>query len=505
MITIARLRSSQTPSKRKAAAVQTSVFAHRLFPGLCALWFAALFGLGALVASGEALGALVMHLHLPAILPAAPPPLGLTARLVLGLGFAGLGGAIGLAIGVVLSIRTGGVKPDRPIRAAAAPARQDQPAIRPDRVGALRVRNRDAHPDAPPRRPLVVTEDVLPYPTAMIEPAPAPEPEASDEAAEPLAPVEAADDDFTFAWAPHHDAPGADLPPFLAAAFSSVRNNDAPMFVAPAEPIIVPVAQDVVAPEPEAAEPEPAAIAPAAAPANPPPLASLAAAAPKVALVDLPLDSLGLVQLIERLALAIATRQAQRTAAPDPSDAVDLRKPLHRFDPLTMDPAGPLLRAKKTRVDAWDEAVADHSDAGGDDDHAPIAAQGPRLHDPLATIAAWPDDHDSQALPARFLGHTPGEPHGAGDRAVVEHRYSSLTDMALPRPELVPFDTAETRLSAPVDDEPAGVAPGAPDPVVPFPSRLSAADAAAHPAPSNDADRALREALATLRQMSAQR
>jgi hypothetical protein len=383
------------------------------------------------------------------------------------------------------------------------------------------VRSRDAHPDAPPRRPLVVTEDVLPYPTAMVEAAPAPQ--QSDAVVEP---VEAAHEDFTFAWAPPHDAPGADLPPFLAAAFTSVRNDEAPVFVAPAEPIIVPAVHDTnepefVEPEPVAIEPEMAAIEPvsAAAPASPAPLASLAAAAPKVALVDLPLDSLGLVQLIERLAQAIATRQTQRAATPDPdhSEAADLRKPLHRFDPLTMDPTGPLLRAKKTRADAWDEPAADHDDDGT----ALVAAPGTGLHDPLAAVAAWTDDLDSEALQARFLGHAPTEPHaGRNDEApinqapineapandaVVEHRYSSLTDMALPRPELVPSGTMESTETGVDHGAAAKAAIAAPDPVVPFPSRLSGADAAAHPAPSNDADRALREALATLRQMSAQR
>ncbi|MGG2362226.1 hypothetical protein ACE4Z5_25010, partial [Salmonella enterica] len=54
--------------------------------------------------------------------------------------------------------------------------------------------------------------------------------------------------------------------------------------------------------------PEPPRVAPA-------PLAALAVTAPQVPLEEAHLDSLGLVQLIERLARAIATRQDLRAAA----------------------------------------------------------------------------------------------------------------------------------------------------------------------------------------------
>lgn len=467
------------------------------------MWFAALFGLGSLAASAEALGALVVHLHLPAILSAASPPLGMTARLVLGIVLAGLGGTIGLMIGLVLYIRAGGVLPQRPIRAEVAP--QADPVVVHDH--APRVRSRDAHPDAPPRRPLVVTEDVLPYPTSMVEPVSAPAPNID---------AHLADDDHHFDHAHDH----ADLPPFLAAAMSAVQQerDQAPIFVGPTQPIIVPADTGVA--EHELAEHEQAVaeapVAPASPPplssppslSSPPPLASLAAAAPKVALDELPLASLGLVQLIERLALAIAARQALRAAAlAAPRDAVDPRMPLHRFDPLTMDPSGPLLRAKKTRDDPFDTAIDDLHDGEGQSG-APHAL----LHDPLAQVADWHDDHAADALPPRFLGQpvaaiAPTDIHAADTaddeiEAMVEHRYSSLADMALPRPELLPFvvpvepDHAHAHADAPAPTS---------DPVVPFPSRLSGGESLAHPQPSNDADRALREALATLRQMSAQR
>jgi hypothetical protein len=499
--------------------------AHRLFPGLSALWFAALFGLGGLAASADAMAGLVLHLHLPAILPAASLPLGLTAHLLAALALAGLGGVLGLALGVVLYTRAGGVLPARPQRAAPdtapqpARTRSVKPASDVDAASAPRVRNRDAHPDAPPRRPLVVSDDVLPYAATMFEPAPepvivpAPEPVIVPPVEDPFATEQnhlARDGS-----APEPDEPAHDLPPFLAAAWSASQRNDSPIFIPPAEPIILPAVPEPVAAEgtdahavepeavlSEAIGPGPAAIATPAPPVSLPPLASLAAAAPQVPLSEAPLASLGLVQLIERLALAIATRQARHTAPPAPMvEAVDPLAPLHRFDPLTMDPTGPLLRAKPARfeqvrlpdVDAPEDVVPDQA--------VPMAG----LHDPLASADAWSDDDPADHLPPRFLrapaveGQS-ADPFGADD-GIVEQRYSSLVGMALPRPELVPSEFAQ--IAAQHDQ------PGEPGPVVPFPQRLSGGDHdAASTAPElapNDADHALREALATLRRMSAQR
>ena len=421
---------------------------HRLFPALMALWFAALFGLGCLVVGGDALARLVLQLHLPAVLAAAAPPLGWTARLVLAVALAGLGGAIGLAIGLALYFRAGGALPARSVH--ARPAAQTD-ATEP----AMRVRSRDAHPDAPPRRPLVVTQDVLPYPTAMVD-TPAKNQVDDDR-----------DCDSIF--------DQTDQLPGLAAVLSAVN----PLAIAPPSAPVKPLF--ILAPSAAPlAGPETMAIAPPArpdvpvAPISMPPLASIAAAAPKVPLAQLPLTSLGMVQLIERLAHAIAVRQQHRATAIDVAGAdecYDMRTPLHRFDPLTMDPAGPLLRAKKTRADGNDA-----------------------LHHPIANPADW-DQNPVSAVAAQDMAP---ESACAGDDSAcepaIEHRYSSLADMALPRPELVSFATP------PVASH--DLAPTAPDPVVQFPSRPPGSDAAA---PAARADRALRDALATLRQMTVQR
>ena len=210
-----------------------------------------------------------------------------------------------------------------------------------------------------------------------------------------------------------------------------------------------------VAPEPAA---EPVFVVPEL------PLATRAAADPRLPIGEAPIETLGLVQLIERLAQAIATRQALRlereAAAAAAADAMavmpDPRAPLHRFDPLTMDPSGPLLRAKPHR------------------EAAPIAEIEPA---------------EAEIEPAEDFDPDSDDPRAG------EHRYASLAAMAMPRPDLI--GAAAT----------APVVPTAAAPVVhlhPAAQRGTAVPVAEAEADS-DPDRALRDALATLRRISGQR
>jgi hypothetical protein len=529
----------------------------RLFPVLTALWFAALFGLGGVAASGDVLAAIVLHLHLPAILPAAAPPLGTTAHGLIAVALAGVGAIAGLAIGFVAWRRAGGHSDTirtRPVKPAAQPREQVRAEPPVAAAAAPRVRNRDAHPDAPPRRPLVVTEDVIPYhapvsPAAIAMPDEPPA-EPSVAAIHPvvIAPAWvaaelAADNDST---GELHDRPEARfgsfftdpspaasevLPPFFAGAFGV--ETDASPGIGLAEPG-VPDAQPGV---PDQQTP----------PAAPVSLACQAAVAPQAPIGQVPVGSLGLVQLIERLALAIADRQGQR-AAREPvgtavargafayagapaTDPADQRMPLHRFDPLTMDPGGPLLRAKPARLgrirdhDAGDIAEEHHA---LDADHDPVAAS---LHDPLGRTdpghADWAVSEID--LPPRFLGGPAGlQRHRAdgsaddddGDQsAPVDGRYSSLINMAMPRPELVGPELVTPHIVAKadhLDDLGAHDLPPAGDPVVHFPfasarppvaeGEMDEYHATCQPrARIDDADRALRDALATLRRMSVKR
>ena len=90
------------------------------------------------------LESLVWTSGVAALVPAAQPPLGVTARLVLAIVAGSLSGAVGWSV-LYLLIGPGGflVGSTRPARAGDAP-----PA----------VRRADAHPDAPPRRPICAAE-----------------------------------------------------------------------------------------------------------------------------------------------------------------------------------------------------------------------------------------------------------------------------------------------------------------------------------------------------------
>lgn len=306
---------AEAPRKPRRAARRRSapVTAHRLFPAFAAAWFAALLGLGSLAIPGPLLGALVLKTGLPALVPAAAPPLGFTAHLLVAVALAMLGAAIGLAIS--LRLRPQGLaeaRPVAPIVTAPAPAAEE----------VYKVRARDAHPDAPPRRPLVLTEALA---DPIFEPAAEPlteepvEPEApllrrkrSVEGSEPVAP-----------WIQQFVPGGNGVVRPLDLSALDLDDAAEPPFFAQPEPVITEAVEPLAQQQPE---PEPVA-EPAAAPAAP----VLIAATPQLpvgftaALSDAadgkwspvagaPLENLGLVQLVERLALAIAEQKAANEA-----------------------------------------------------------------------------------------------------------------------------------------------------------------------------------------------
>jgi hypothetical protein len=83
--------------KRKPPTNQP-VTQHQLFPAVVALWFGALFGLGSLAVRPSLLEELVIKSRIDLLVPAAAPPLGMTARMVIALAMAALGAIIGTAI-----------------------------------------------------------------------------------------------------------------------------------------------------------------------------------------------------------------------------------------------------------------------------------------------------------------------------------------------------------------------------------------------------------------------
>jgi hypothetical protein len=104
-------------------------------------------GLCVLAVPASALEALVMGSGLPAIFAAAEPPLGFTARAILALG---AGGLVAACAWFGLSVLLG----ERFLSFGEADPADD------DAVTMPVIRRADAHPDAPPRPPLLATRDL---------------------------------------------------------------------------------------------------------------------------------------------------------------------------------------------------------------------------------------------------------------------------------------------------------------------------------------------------------
>ena len=136
---------------RRAASSQSPIVAHPWFPKMIGLWFAALFGLCSLALAPELLERIVSTLGIDRIVPAAAPPLGQTARLLLALGMAGVGEIAGLLIGARLAApkRADPVR-RRGLKSATSEAEDSD---------APQLRGRDRHPDAPARKPLSAISD----------------------------------------------------------------------------------------------------------------------------------------------------------------------------------------------------------------------------------------------------------------------------------------------------------------------------------------------------------
>ena len=134
-------------SQKRNSANAKPITSNPLFPAVVALWFGALFGLGSLAVRPSLLEELVLKSHIDLIVPAAAPPLGVTARILLALVMAALGGVLG----IILARRLTRPKVEAYERKRGA---KDLSAEQP------RIRSRDAHPDAPARRPISAHEEL---------------------------------------------------------------------------------------------------------------------------------------------------------------------------------------------------------------------------------------------------------------------------------------------------------------------------------------------------------
>ncbi len=141
----ARSAGPELAPATRGLAIQTEGFrrnaglaAHPLFVPLVAAWFAALFGLGVAVLPAALLARLVDLAGISAVIPAAAPPLGMTARIAIALACAVPGALLGLALAArVRALQTAPATPMQPPRKAA-----------------------DRHPDAPAKRPINAIEEL---------------------------------------------------------------------------------------------------------------------------------------------------------------------------------------------------------------------------------------------------------------------------------------------------------------------------------------------------------
>ncbi len=160
--------------------------AHPWFTAIVALWFAALLGLSSLVLAPAMLERIVAASGIDGFIAAAAPPLGQTARLLVALGLAGLGGVLGLILGRFIAARAKFTRPgarevvhsapEEPIGDEADTFGEDAPGLGlRNRLARLtgqgdgprdfadlpKLRARDCHPDAPGRKPLTPSDDLV--------------------------------------------------------------------------------------------------------------------------------------------------------------------------------------------------------------------------------------------------------------------------------------------------------------------------------------------------------
>ncbi len=354
-----------TATKRKPKPIT----ANPLFPLVTGLWFATLLGLGSFATAPMLLEGPVLALGIPALIPAAAPPLGFTTRIIFAVVMMGFGAIFGYVLGrflgrekIAAPIRARGVGKNtgaapassarRPINAAEdlgapldTPFEQDSPARRRPlaqteeppaivtpaflaspveeapvvaekpvfaerQVFQPSVAAPTAPPAAKPADPLDL--DLLLEEAHVIEPAPFAPPHPPFAAPRQAPPPPVTPAPIT----PAPITPELEIPAEPAA--EAVKAAPAPF--APPSLANVEETPPRPAPEQQVFTPQPP-IMPAPIPPAPkldtptPPEAFLQARAVDATPLDrTPLENLGLVQLIERLALAISRRKAPETS-----------------------------------------------------------------------------------------------------------------------------------------------------------------------------------------------
>jgi hypothetical protein len=537
-------------------AVQPPLSLHPAFPAIVALWFAALLGIGSLVLPAALLDKVVTMTGIASLIPAAAPPLGLTARSLIAL----VGALAGAGLGISVARRVANSHRPEPVARAASFGSRRPISVHEELGGPNGLRGVTNGESLPlgRRRALAISEDDRPSdflyraPMPGVDPdAPAPfaaapfvseAPESAAAEEEPLELLELAEEateespdedlemtdsrEFRSAWPSHQHYPAGQEP---VEELDSRKNLAGPRgleplpFAAPSLARKAATVQFELEPELEPEfEPEPELE----------PEIQLEA----VAAVDepefradwetAPLEGLGLVQLVQRLGSTIERRRerlAEIAAAPVVAPVAVGAAPFAAapvdFEPAPAEEAAQAMAAffaPNLPVEAPEPETHQDSDFAAPE---PAQAAMPRPNF-LRPLAVEDEDDGEDAVPdfslplrraaAEAPSPAPVEPEqDEEDEAETDSGFSSLLGMsnpfAAPKSEFVRIEEPE------VDEdmaEPAVVFPGQEDPAPNASSRLfdppGKAGAAAAPAPQApaDADAALRAALATLQRMS---
>lgn len=526
---------------------------HPLFPSVVALWFGALFAFAGLVLSPVVLERAVLATGIDSIVPAAAPPHGMTARILVALVLLVVGAIAGLKTGRVLATPRPVARERRRGPAAPVPAQPARPlSIRED-VGTLDgIPQEQAAGPAGRRRGLTATEDDSLERFDDIAPLPGGPPQVLDlsDLAVP-APVTLAfdpqGDHRPFA----HKAAAPAMPPVAA------DPADAPESIVAGDPARPFAAPDSVLPEPEPEpdyeqeleprfQPTPASVvAPAAAGAPAPEPVAVefplpkGSAAERIASADV--GALSNVELIERLALSLQRRrerdEAERLASADAAARPHLAPTPAAEDPVQVDAAPAIVPAPLTRfapLASMDLPVRDLPTLplalrplafadDGDTDADELPAYVPPRHISLASFGGPAEEEEEEK--EEDVSDEVAMPEIRDDSAsdstdadgMLEDGYSSLLALSRPaqtREPCIRIEDADPLPSPSAEPEPVVVFPGqairppveagatrAFDPPGAAPAPTAPAAVAAIPDP-DETERALRAALATLQRMS---
>ena len=459
----------------KSAAISV----HPLFPTIVALWFAALLGLGSFMLPPALLERMAAAIRLPTILPSAAAPLGMTARLSIAAGATVTGAVLGWIIARSIANAQMHRQTRRRANAAAPPSvAAKRPISAREELGADRF---DDFAPVPPTRRRTLTVSEEDGPSEFLQSAPLP---GGGDAFD--APYDAEEYQGTEALELHEIADAA--PPLAA-----IDRREAPILAG---------SEDGAAAVESESEIKLATDAP-------PPVAHIdipLVARPLRRIAEQPLDQLGTVELVERLALSLQQRRAR--AVP----AVDIAPVLGPAEPEA-ERAAPMPRKMPAalRPLAFDDLDSEEDGAAMD---AGLAAfRGLSL--PRHAFPARAEDNAIDHQPADLEQDEDGERHDtegchslrALDRPFAPPReYIRIDEPEPDADEIEPMVVFPSRAAMSVGEvapDTASNGDGGSAGIRPFDNPSSVGIASIVPAQDRTAtEHALKDALATLQRMS---